>query len=165
MLLFLNMLYRILLLLSSHTIVEEFEDTKRAIIIRISKNRQHNDQKKKYKRTNNYLQNIHISKDRVTRTPLKTGGELGCSGRVGSSCSTSGTHIRLLLPSHKILNEANMYRLFTLCLYLSCHSISYDKKRRVRIQLTNYKPTIFMYLSQTRICISNAICRGPLCVQ
>jgi len=32
------------------------------------------------------------TKDRVTRTPIKTGGELRCSGRVGSSCSTSGTH-------------------------------------------------------------------------
>ena len=27
--------------------------------------------------------------DRVTRTPLKTGGELRCSGSVSSSCSTS----------------------------------------------------------------------------
>jgi hypothetical protein len=40
---------------------EEFEDTNEVIRIRISKkNRQHNDQKKKYKRTNNDLQNIHI---------------------------------------------------------------------------------------------------------
>jgi len=40
---------------------EEFEDTKGVIRIRISKkNRQHNDQKKKYKTTNNDLQNIHI---------------------------------------------------------------------------------------------------------
>ena len=31
------------------------------------------------------------AKARVTRTPLKTGGELRCSGRVGSSCFTSGT--------------------------------------------------------------------------
>jgi len=31
------------------------------------------------------------TKDRAKRTPLKTGGELRCSGRVGSSCSTSGT--------------------------------------------------------------------------
>jgi hypothetical protein len=39
---------------------EEFEDTKRAIRIRISKkNRQHNGQKKKQKRTNNNPQNIH----------------------------------------------------------------------------------------------------------
>ena len=32
----------------------------------------------------------HKTKGRVTRTPLKTGGGLWCSGRVGSSCSTSG---------------------------------------------------------------------------
>ena len=31
------------------------------------------------------------TKDRVTRTSLKTRGELRCSGRVSSSCSTSGT--------------------------------------------------------------------------
>ena len=31
------------------------------------------------------------TKDRVTRTPLKTGGELRCSGRVSSSRSSSGT--------------------------------------------------------------------------
>ena len=31
------------------------------------------------------------TKDQVTRTPLKTGGELRCSGRVSSSYSTSGT--------------------------------------------------------------------------
>ena len=39
---------------------EEFEDTKGAIRIRISKNRQHNGQMKKYKNTNNDLQNVHI---------------------------------------------------------------------------------------------------------
>ena len=33
----------------------------------------------------------HKTKDRMTRTPLKTGVELKCSGRVSSSCSTSGT--------------------------------------------------------------------------
>ena len=33
----------------------------------------------------------HKTKDRVTRTPLKTGGELRCSGSVRSSCSTSDT--------------------------------------------------------------------------
>ena len=63
-----------------------FGDTKGVIRIRISKkNRQHNGQKKKY---NNDLQNIlckHKTKDRVTRTPLKTSGELRCSGRVSSS--------------------------------------------------------------------------------
>jgi hypothetical protein len=40
---------------------EEFEDTKGVIIICVSKkNRQHDDQMKKYKRTNNDLQIIHI---------------------------------------------------------------------------------------------------------
>jgi hypothetical protein len=40
---------------------KEFEDTKGVIKIRISKkDRQHNGQKKKYKRTNKDLQNIHI---------------------------------------------------------------------------------------------------------
>jgi len=40
---------------------EEFEDTKGAIIIHISKkNRQHNGQKKKYKRPNNDIQNKHL---------------------------------------------------------------------------------------------------------
>jgi len=35
------------------------------------------------KRTNNDLQNSkQKTKDRATRTPLKTGGELRCSGRV-----------------------------------------------------------------------------------
>jgi hypothetical protein len=32
-------------------------------------------------KTNNDIQNVtHKTKDRETRTPLKTGGELGCSG-------------------------------------------------------------------------------------
>ena len=56
------------------------------------KNRQHNGQKKKYKRTNNDVQNItHKTKDRVTRIPLKTGSELSCPGGISSSCSTSVT--------------------------------------------------------------------------
>ena len=47
--------------LCSRVFQEEFEDTKGVIRIRISKkNRQHNGQKKKYKRANNDLQSIHI---------------------------------------------------------------------------------------------------------
>jgi hypothetical protein len=42
-------------------ILEEFEDIKGELRVRISKrNRQHNGQKKKYKRTKNYQQNKHI---------------------------------------------------------------------------------------------------------
>ena len=52
-------------------IIEEFEDTKGAIIIRISKkNRQHNDKTKKYKQRS--TKHIHKTKDRVSRTSLKT---------------------------------------------------------------------------------------------
>ena len=44
-----------------HLFEEEFEDTKGVIRIRIlKKNRQHNGRNKKYKRTNNDLQNINI---------------------------------------------------------------------------------------------------------
>ena len=35
----------------------------------------------------------HKTKDRVTRTSLNTGGEIRCSGRVISSCSTSGSRL------------------------------------------------------------------------
>ena len=53
---------------------EEFKDAKGLIRIRISKkDRQHNDQKKKYNRTKNCLQNITQKiKDGEARTPLKT---------------------------------------------------------------------------------------------
>jgi hypothetical protein len=37
------------------------------------------------------LSSFYKTKDRVTRTPLKTGGERRGSGRVSSSCSTSDT--------------------------------------------------------------------------
>jgi len=47
----------------------------------------------------------HKTKDRVTRTPLKSGGELRCSWMVSSSCSTSGTrHVNLFTnPVYVIL--------------------------------------------------------------
>jgi hypothetical protein len=51
--------------------------------MRNTKDRHNIDQRKKNKRTNNDFQNtIPKTKDRVTRTPLKTGDELMCSGRV-----------------------------------------------------------------------------------
>ena len=54
---------------------EEFEDTKGVIRIRKSKkDRKHNDQKKKDKMTKKKRSTKHTykTKDRVTRTPLKT---------------------------------------------------------------------------------------------
>ena len=69
---------------------EEFEDTKGVIRIRKSKNRQHNGQKKKNKRTNNDLQIItHKIKDQVTRMPLNMSYFISCASllrvsRIGS---------------------------------------------------------------------------------
>jgi hypothetical protein len=56
---------------------EGFEDTKRVIRIRKSKkNRQHNGQKKRSKDKQRSIKHTHKTKDRVTRTPQKTGGEI-----------------------------------------------------------------------------------------
>ena len=44
------------------------------------------------------------TKERVTGTPLKTGGERRCSGRVGSSCSTSGTR-RVNLVTNPVISR------------------------------------------------------------
>ena len=53
------------------------------------KDRQRNGQKEKQLSTKHYKQKQ--TKDRATRIKLKTVGELRCSGRVSSSCSTCGT--------------------------------------------------------------------------
>ena len=60
-------------LISAYAHYEEFEDTKGVIRMRISKkNRQHRVQKDKQRST----KHTYTTKDRVTRTPLKTSGEL-----------------------------------------------------------------------------------------
>ena len=68
------------------------------------KDRQHNGQKKRNIRRNNDLQNTtHKTKDRVTRTPLSTGCEIRCSGRVSSSCSSSDTS-RVTLVTNLVIS-------------------------------------------------------------
>jgi hypothetical protein len=79
---------------------EEFVNTKWVIRIRYSANTidkrrrpKERGRKKEDERTNNVndLQNItQKTKDRATRTPLRTGGYAGALKRVSSSCSTSG---------------------------------------------------------------------------
>ena len=86
------------------------------------KYRQHNDQKEKDKQQS--TKHTHKIKDRVTQTPLKTGDELRCTGRVSSSCSTSGTSrvkvwfqlfkkklllCRLVIPTQEWLNLPRFY--------------------------------------------------------
>ena len=80
-------MYQIFLYNAEQT-YEEFEDTKRVIKIRkLKKDRQDNGQKDKQR----YTKHTYKTKDRVTWTLLKTGVELRFSGRISSSCSTSGT--------------------------------------------------------------------------
>ena len=52
-----------------------------------------------------YAQHTHKTKDRVTRIPLKSGGELRCSERVNSSCSPSGTRRVILVTNPMISHE------------------------------------------------------------
>ena len=61
---------------------EEFEDTEKVIRIRkLKKDRQHNGQKKKgQKDKQRSTKHTHKTKERVARTPLKTGGELNKLG-------------------------------------------------------------------------------------
>jgi len=52
-----------------------------------------------------FTKHTYKTKDRVTRTPLKSGGELRCSGRVSSSCSTSDTRHFNLVTNPMISHE------------------------------------------------------------
>ena len=69
----------------------KLEDSKR--VIRSLKPKRDSTMTKRYTKTTNGWQNTtHKSNDRVTRTPLNSGDEPRCPRRVGSSCSTCGTH-------------------------------------------------------------------------
>jgi hypothetical protein len=90
---------------------------KGVIRIRNSKeDRQHNDQQKKYKQQS--TKHTHKTKDRLTRNPLKSGGELRCSGRVRSSCSTYFLNISQNVDSSTQLNPFPLKERFVLCLSL-----------------------------------------------
>ena len=83
------------------------------------KDRQHNGHKKKDKGTNSDLQNTtQKTTDRTTRIPLYTGGELRCSGRVRSACSTS-TNGRVTLVPKLDLRLINSYIVWQYTTYLS----------------------------------------------
>jgi hypothetical protein len=51
-----------------------------------------------------FTKHTHKTKDLVTRTPLKHGGELRCSRRVSSSCSTSDTR-RVDLVTNPVISH------------------------------------------------------------
>ena len=101
------------------TLEEDIEDTKGVIRIRISKkNRQHNGQRKKYKKDKQRsTKHAHKAKDWVTWTPLKIGGEHRFSGRVNSSwneCLQHGRYVMRHIGMQCFLN--GMYLTFsTMC--------------------------------------------------
>jgi len=77
-------------------------------VIRIcisKKNRQHNDQKEQVQKDKQRsTKHTHKTKDRVTGTPLKTVGKLGCPERVSSSWSTSDTR-RVNLVTNPVIGR------------------------------------------------------------
>jgi hypothetical protein len=82
---------------------EEFEDTKRG-----NQNSYIDEEQTTQWPTNNIKKHKlrstkHKTKDQVTRTPLKYGGELSCSGRVSSSCFTSGAR-RVNIVSNLVIS-------------------------------------------------------------
>jgi hypothetical protein len=91
--------------LTDTTVKGIFEDIKGEIRIRKSeKDRIHNGQKEKDKRTNNDLQSFKNSRSSNTN-PIKNLGELRCSGRVSSSCSISDTRRVTLITDPVISHE------------------------------------------------------------
>jgi hypothetical protein len=85
---------------------EEFEDTKGVIRICILKKKTTQwPKEKEQKDKQRYTKHTYKTKDRVTQTPLKTGGGgLRCSGRVSSSCSTSDTR-RVNLVTNQVISH------------------------------------------------------------
>jgi hypothetical protein len=77
---------------------------------RILKDRQHNGKRKRTEGQTRSIKRIHKTNDRLTPTPLKTGDELRCFGRVGSSCSISGTR-RVNLVTNSVISHKCVFHL------------------------------------------------------
>ena len=88
-----------------------------------SKDRQNNGQEKKYKQryTKHYTENLRLSN---TNT-IKNQGEHKCSGRVGSSCATSGRSRVTLVTSLLIWCTDVPYR------YSFCKNNSINEQRSI----------------------------------
>ena len=72
---------------------------------------QHNDQNEKgQKDKQQSTKHTHKTKDQVTRTSLISGDELRCSGRVSSSCFTSGISRDILIKIPMLSHESGKDR-------------------------------------------------------
>jgi hypothetical protein len=84
----------------------------------------------------------YITKDQVTRTPLKTGGEFRCSGRVSSSCSTSDNRRVNLVTNPVISYEWGKDRVVLWQVeHIRCHLFRtklYDKSYDLNFPIVNF---------------------------
>ena len=80
------------------------------------------------------------TKDPVTRTPLKTGGELRCSGRVSSSSSTSDT-CRVNLVTNPVISQERTGK----CLQNSFISLSWWHFFFTEQSMKSWPPYIFTW--------------------
>ena len=69
------------------------------------KRRTDNTMAKRKKDKQRSTKHIYTTKDRVTRTQLKPGGELRCSGRVSSSFSTCGEWYDINLVTNPVISR------------------------------------------------------------
>ena len=86
----------------------------------------------KGERTKNELQNsVYKTKFRVTRTPLNTGSEHRSSGRVESSCSTSGTRCVIM---NRMFNSDKQFHQYKKNLIITSYitSLNTNKKKNIR---------------------------------
>jgi hypothetical protein len=107
--------------------LEELTDTKWVIRIRISDDRKHNVQKDKQRSIKHKYKTI----DRVTWTPLTTGGDIRCPWRMSSSCPTSGTHCVTLVPNPVMMflfwkSKHSIIVISMLSVNIFCNISSYD---------------------------------------
>jgi hypothetical protein len=139
--------------MSDHS-YDEFEDTKGVIRIRIFKNRQQHGQKKKIQKDKQQsIKHTHKTKDRETRTPLKTGGKLRCSGKVGSSCSTSGIRrVNLVtnpVVSHEWGKDRGVFTTSGTYPWLFVTQITVNQVMVATVKLSNWR----LQLNQDTYCI------------
>ena len=86
----------------------------------------------KWKRTNNDLQNTAPkTNNRATRTPLKTWGEVRCSGRVNSQAIlvTSVVCVTVKRHEHYLIWKASTQTITSICSFLCFvdHCLSFDR--------------------------------------
>jgi hypothetical protein len=80
-------------------------------------------------------------------TPLKTGGELRCSGRVSSSCSTSGTHrVKLYNKKLEVTIQFNFHT-----------KMSFQSEQSQLTKSNGLKPTDSTFLASNQLTKSNGL--------